>query len=196
MFDEENDMVDEENDMVYYLFKPYSNFDWELFLNNKSIGKKATNRSTRFTALYQVPYTAGELRAVGYSNGNKVNTSILKTAGEATQIKLSADRPEIKADDEDLSYITVELQDSHGTLNPKAENVLHFEVTGPGTIAGVGNANPVSVESFQQPQRKAWRGKCLVIVKSGKTPGDIELKVSSPGLSTSAMRLKSINSGK
>jgi beta-galactosidase len=163
----------------------------ELFLNNKSLGKKPTNRSTKFMAVYNVPYTAGELKAIGYDNGKKVNAAILKTAGAPSQIKLSADRKIIKADNEDLSYVTVELVDKNGTRNPNAENLIHFEIEGPGTIAGVGNANPVSVESYQLPQRKAWQGRCMVVIKSGKTPGNILLKVLSPGLISSQVILKS-----
>ena len=162
----------------------------ELFLNNKSVGKKPTNRSTKFMAVYNVPYAAGELKAIGYNNGKKVNTAILKTAGEPTQIKLSADRKFIKADNEDLSYITVELVDKKGTRNPGAENLIHFEIEGPGTIAGVGNADPVSVESYQLPQRKAWQGRCLVIIKSGKKSGNIVLKASSTGLKSSELVIK------
>ncbi|HUZ57662.1 MAG TPA: glycoside hydrolase family 2 TIM barrel-domain containing protein [Hanamia sp.] len=162
----------------------------ELFLNNKSLGKKPTNRSTKFMAVYNVPYTAGELKAVGYDNGKKVNTSVLKTAGEPTQIKLSADRARIKADNEDLSYITVDLVDKNGNRNPKAENLVKFEITGPGTIAGVGNANPISVESYQLPQRKAWHGRCLVIIKSGRKSGNIVLKASSTGLKSSELVIK------
>lgn len=163
----------------------------ELFLNNKSLGKKPTNRSTKFMAVYNVPYTAGELKAIGYDNGKKVNAAILKTSGAPSQIKLSADRKIIKADNEDLSYVTVELVDKNGTRNPNAENLIHFEIEGPGTIAGVGNANPVSVESYQLPQRKAWQGRCMVVIKSGKTPGNILLKVMSPGLISSQVILKS-----
>ena len=162
----------------------------ELFLNNKSIGKKSTNRSTKFMAVFNVPYSAGELKAVGYDNGKKVNTAILKTAGEPSQIKLSADRKTIKADKQDLSYVMVELVDKKGIRNPKAENLVHFEIEGPGIIAGVGNANPVSVESYQLPQRKAWQGRCMVIVKSGKKSGDIILKVSSTGLKSSELVIK------
>ncbi|HET7115397.1 MAG TPA: glycoside hydrolase family 2 TIM barrel-domain containing protein [Hanamia sp.] len=162
----------------------------ELFLNGKSFGKKPTNRSTKFMAVYNVPFIAGELKAVGYDNGKKVNTAILKTAGEPTQIKLSADRARIKADNEDLSYITVDLVDKNGNRNPNAENLVHFEIEGPGTIAGVGNADPVSVESYQLPQRKAWHGRCLVIIKSGKKSGNIVLKVSSAGLKSSELVIK------
>ncbi len=162
----------------------------ELFLNNKSLGKKPTNRSTKFMAIYHVPYTAGELKAIGYDNGKKVNTAILKSASEPTQIKLSADRKIIKADNEDLSYVTVELVDKKGIRNPGAENLVHFEIEGPGTIAGVGNADPVSVESYQLPQRKAWEGRCIVVVKSGKHSGNIVLKATSPGLVSSEVTLK------
>ncbi len=162
----------------------------ELFLNNKSLGNKPTNRSTKFMAVYQVPYIAGELKAVGYDNGKIIKTSILETADEPTQINLSADRKIIKADNEDLSYVTVELVDKKGILNPNSENLVHFKIEGPGTIAGVGNANPVSVESYQLPKRKAWRGRCLVIIKSKRTPGSILLKASSPGLISGEVLIK------
>ncbi len=163
----------------------------ELFLNGKSLGKKPTNRSTKFMAVYHVPYAAGELKAVGYDNGKKVNTSVLKTAHEPTQINLTADRKIIKADNQDLSYVTVELVDKNGTRNPESENLVHFEIEGPGTIAGVGNANPVSVESYQLPERKAWRGRCMVIIKSKKSSGNIILKASSPGLDAAKIVIQS-----
>jgi beta-galactosidase len=162
----------------------------ELFLNNRSLGKKQTNRSTKFMAVYNVAYTAGELTAVGYDNGKKVNTAILKTADEPTHIKLSADRKTIKADNEDLCYVTVELVDKNGIRNPKAENLIHFEIEGPGTIAGVGNADPTSVASYQLPQRKAWQGRCLIIIKSKRTPGNIVLKASSIRLNSAEVLIK------
>jgi beta-galactosidase len=161
----------------------------ELFLNNKSLGKKPTNRSTKFMAIYNVPYHAGELKAVGYSKGKKINESILKTAEEPTQIKLTADRNNIKADNKDLNYVTVELLDDKGVRNPKAENLIHFTIEGEGTIAGVGNANPISLESYQLPQRKAWQGRCMVVIKSTNKPGKIILKASGENLKPATLQL-------
>jgi len=154
----------------------------ELFLNGKSLGKKNTDRSTRYSASWMVPYSPGILKAVGFNGKKQVAVSELQTAGKESQIRLSADRTKIKSSGQDLSYITVELTGDDGVRNPKAENLVKFEVEGPGVIAGVGNANPVSPESFQQPERKAWRGRCMVIVKSDTIPGKITLKASSPGL--------------
>jgi beta-galactosidase len=76
----------------------------------------------------------------------------------------------------------VELVDSKGRRDPKAENLIDFAVKGDGKIIGVGNANPLSLESFQQPYRKAWKGRCMVIVKAGKTAGNITVTARSKGL--------------
>lgn len=154
----------------------------ELFLNGRSLGRKPTNRATAYTATWQVPYQAGVLKAIGYDNGQQVNAAELRTAQAPTQIKLAADRTQIKADGQDLSYVTVELLDARGVRNPQAENLVQFSVAGPGTIVGVGNANPMSTESYQQPQRKAWQGRCLVIIKAGKQAGRILVKATSAGL--------------
>ena len=158
----------------------------ELFLNGKSLGKKQTNRDTRFTVTWNVPYHPGSLKVVGYSNGKDVASSQLQTARQISKIKLSADRSTIKADGQDLSYITVELADANGICNPKAENLVKFTVQG-GTIVGVGNANPVSLESYQLPQRKAWQGRCLAIVKSSVKPGTITVTASVDGLPSSTL---------
>jgi beta-galactosidase len=153
----------------------------ELFLNGRSLGKKATNRSTAYTAAWVVPYQAGILKAIGYSAGRRVNSSELNSVGQPTHIKLIPDRSRITANGQDLSYITVELVDDDGVRNPDAENLIRFTVAGSGQIVGVGNANPLSTESYQQPQRKAWQGRCLLIIKSGKQVGEITVTASAKG---------------
>lgn len=81
--------------------------------------------------------------------------------------------------------------DAKGNRNPLAENLVKFEIDGPGTIVGVGNANPRSPESCQAPERKAWQGKCLVIVKSGKFAGEIKLKAIAEGMNAASISIKS-----
>jgi beta-galactosidase len=154
----------------------------ELFLNNKSLGKKKTDRASEFKSAWEVPYQAGELKAIGYRGKKQVNSAKLLTAEDVTQIKLTPDRNKIKADDQDLSYITVELTDNKGVRNPKADNLIKFEIDGPGTIVGVGNANPVSTESYQVHERKIWQGRCMIVIKSEYKQGEIVIKASSDGL--------------
>ncbi|SMB99113.1 glycoside hydrolase family 2 sugar binding [Hymenobacter roseosalivarius DSM 11622] len=154
----------------------------ELLLNGKSLGVKPTTRATRFTATWSVPYQPGELKAIGRTGDKVVSTATLQSAAQPVRLTLTPDRPTIQANGQDLSYIAVELVDSKGVRHPKAENALKFELSGPGTIIGVGNANPRSLESYQRPQRNAWQGRALVIIKSGEQAGKITLRASAEGL--------------
>jgi beta-galactosidase len=163
----------------------------ELVLNNKSLGKKKTDRSTEFKAIWNIPYQTGELKTIGYKDKKQVNTAILRTADQPSQIKLTADRIEITADGQDLSYINAELIDANGVRNPKAENLLEFSVEGPAKIVGVGNANPISTESCEALERKAWKGRCLVIIKSEKEKGKIIIKASSGNIGTATIVINS-----
>jgi beta-galactosidase len=170
----------------------YSSFEQaELFLNGTSLGRKPTDRSTEFKAAWDVPYRAGELRAVGYRGGREAGSAALRSAADVARIVVTPDRARIAADGQDLSYVTIELQDAAGVRHPKAEHLLRFAVDGPGSIAGVANANPMSVESYQRPERKAWQGRCLVVIKAGTTPGEIRLRVTADGLPAATALIQS-----
>src|SRR4030095_2379684 len=154
----------------------------ELFLNGRSLGRKKTDRETAYIATWSVRYESGVLKAIGYREGKHGSYAELRSAGPAARLKSTADRTNVAASGQDLSYITVELVDSNGVRNPNAENLLKFAVTGPGDIIAVANANPMSTESYQRPQRKAWQGRCLVIIKSRKQPGMLNMTASAAGL--------------
>ena len=162
----------------------------ELTLNGKSLGKKPTNRSTEFTAAWQSLYQPGAVVAIGYMGRKQAGVAELLTAAAASQFRLQADRTTLHADGQDLSYVTVELTDAKGVRNPKAEDLVQFEIEGPATIAGVANANPISTESNQQPRRKAWRGRCLAVVKAGRNSGEVVLRAKSQGLIPGEVRLR------
>jgi beta-galactosidase len=169
----------------------YSSFEEaELFLNGRSLGRKRTDRSTEFKGVWDVPYQQGELRAAGYRGGTATGSAVLRSAQDVARITVTPDRDRLKADGQDLSYVTIELQDAAGVRHPKAEHPLQFEIEGPGTIVGVANANPMSLESYQRPERKAWQGRCLVVVKAGRDPGEIRLRVRSAGLPVAETRIR------
>jgi beta-galactosidase len=170
----------------------YSAFDSvELFLNEKLIGVKSTNCDNEFIARWEVPYAQGSLIAIGFKDGKRIEHAKLNTSASLSKINLKPDRTEVRANGQDLCYVEVELSDSKNIINPKAENLIKFEVSGPATIVGVGNSNPKSLESYTQPQRSAWRGRCLVILKSTRDGGVISLKVTSQGLETSTISIES-----
>ncbi|MBN1362740.1 MAG: DUF4982 domain-containing protein [Sedimentisphaerales bacterium] len=164
----------------------------ELFLNGASLGRKATGRDNKYTATWQVPYAPGELKAVGYTDGRANSEWVLKTAGAPARLRLSADRTEIAADGLDLSYVTVEVLDAQGVLIPQAENLIRFEVQGQGALAGVGNGKPYGTESFRQPQRTAFNGRCLAVLKSTRQPGAITLTATADGLGSDSVTVQAV----
>lgn len=153
-----------------------------LYLNDKLIGEKFTGKEQQFKAVFPVSYEPGILKAVGVESEIEIEKTILQTAGKPVKIQLTADRTKIKANGQDLSFITVEILDKEGILEPNADNQLTFEVKGAGTIVAVGNADLKDTDSYIGYQRKAWKGRAIVVVKSTRKEGKIMLKVTSPGL--------------
>ena len=162
-----------------------------LYLNNQFIGEKATTIDQEYKANFLLPYAMGELKAVGVVNDKEIESSILQTSGHPAKIKLTADREEILADGQDLSFVMIEISDKDGMTHPNAENLLQFKVEGNGTIAGLGNANLQDNEPYIGNTCKAWKGRALVIIRSTDKGGDIKLTVNSPDLSESVLFLKS-----
>ncbi len=167
----------------------YNNADEvELFINGKSQGVK-TKEGDNMHAIWKVKYEPGIVNIISRKDGKEVLTKSTSTAGEPAKIRLTADRGNIKADGTDLSFVTVEVLDEVGNIVPTADNLIQFEVNGPAFIAGVDNGNPVSHESFKAPQRKAFNGKCLVILQNNGQSGAIELTATGNGLQSESFKL-------
>ena len=65
--------------------------------------------------------------------------------------------------------------DKDGNVCPNADNQVFFTVQGSAKIAGVDNGNQTSMERFKANNRKAFFGKCLVVLQSTSTLGTIQL---------------------
>ena len=67
---------------------------------------------------------------------------------------------------------------------------MTFDVQGAGFIAGVDNGSPVSMERFKANHRKAFYGKCLVVIQNNGEDGAISLRATADGLQEAAATLK------
>ena len=137
-------------------------------------------------------YQPGELKVVAYKSGKKWATEVMKTTGPAQKLTMQPDRAKIQADGLDLSYVTVTVADKSGLMVPRSKNHIQFSVEGPGEIVATDNGDATSFESFQAPERKAFNGLALVIVraKAGEA-GRITLKAESDGLRGEEIRIRS-----
>ena len=163
----------------------------ELFLNGRSLGNKSMEVNSHLE--WKVPYEPGVLEARGVRNGREISTKV-ETTGEPSTIQLIPDRDSIKADGEDVCVVNVVVLDGKGREVPVADNLMLFDVSGSGSIIGVGNGNPSSHEPDKyldgSYKRKAFNGKCQVIVQSTRRAGSIQLRASSEGMSPSTLTIR------
>ncbi|HLP76999.1 MAG TPA: glycoside hydrolase family 2 TIM barrel-domain containing protein, partial [Candidatus Paceibacterota bacterium] len=161
-----------------------------LELNGKVIGEKPVSAATKLMAKFDVPYETGELRAIGLVNGREVAKATLKTAGEPKGIRLTADRSAIRAERNDLSYVTVEVVDAKGNRVPNAVIPVRFAISGAGELAATGSSAPDDASSFHVPLRKTYEGRCLVILRPNGDAGKITLTAEADGLKPAAIVIK------
>jgi beta-galactosidase len=168
----------------------YNNADEvELFVNNKSVGKKSKTDST-LHAMWRIPFEPGTLKAISRKNGKVVLVKEIKTAGQPAKIELTADRKTIQAYGKDLSFITARILDKDGNLVPDADNRIEFSVSSTGIIAGTDNGYQADTASLISTKRKAWKGMALAIIKSAGKKGNITVSAKMEGLKPSFLQLK------
>lgn len=153
-----------------------------LKLNGKTIAEKSVTAQSNLTVTFQVPFQKGELKAVGILDGKPIDSVIIETTGKPYKIQLTADRENIKADRNDLSFVTAEIVDSKGRVIPDAVTPLQFTISGVGQIAGTGNASPADMSGFQTSAKKSFRGRALVIVRPQGKKGWVTLKAQAKNL--------------
>ncbi|EFA43120.1 glycosyl hydrolase family 2, sugar binding domain protein [Hallella bergensis DSM 17361] len=163
-----------------------------LYLNDQLIGEQNTGRDTEFKAVFKTPYRAGQLRAEGLDGETVMERQLLVSASAAKSIKLTADRSRILADGQDLSFITVEVVDAEGRLDPNASYDISFSLKGNGTIVAVGNADIKETTPYSSHTFKTWKGRAMMVVRSTRKAGNLQLTATANNLKRAKILLKSV----
>ena len=158
----------------------------ELFVNGKSQGRRTKNAAERLDRYRlrwnDVRYEPGEIRVVVYDEkGDKAGEQTVRTAGKAVSLQTDVwtqNGGTLKADGNDMAFVTVSLTDKRGTLVPDGDDQLTFEVTGAGRFEAVCNGDATSLEPFVKPTMRLFNGQLVAIVRSGRQAGTVKLKVS------------------
>lgn len=163
----------------------------ELFLNGRSLGRKTKTPDQDFRLVWDnVSYEPGELRVVSYKHGKVWANESIKTTGKMEKLNLSCNSKTLKADGNDLIFITVKVQDAEGFTVPRSHPLIRFAVDGPGEIIATDNGDATSFVPFSSHERKAFNGLALVIVKAKKgAKGKFAVSALSDGLIGSSIEL-------
>jgi beta-galactosidase len=168
----------------------YTNCDTvELFVNDVSMGKRTfsplAEGNLDLHMEWEVLYSPGTLKAIGWKDGRVLCTEEIKTAGAPAKIELTPDSGTISADGCDLSYITVRVLDKDGNFMPTANNTIAFSIEGNGIIKGVCNGDALSHENPTGSVISASAGMCLLVVQSTTDAGEMRITANSSGLENS-----------
>ena len=163
----------------------------ELFVNGQPKG--FGEQSSRFLFTWkEVPFAAGEIKAVGYDvAGEKLCETAVKTAGAPVAIKLTPHTGPggLRADGADMALVDVEVVDAQGNRCPTALNLIQFELAGPAEWRGgiaVGTNN--FILSKELPVEC---GVNRVILRSLPAAGKILLSARAEGLKPASVDLVS-----
>lgn len=162
----------------------------ELFLNGSSMGRKKKGEYEYRLRWDEVIYAPGELKVVTWKDGQPWAEEAIRTTGDPVRLRAQADRTVIRADGEDLAFVTLEVCDGDGRVVPTASHPIRFSIEGPGEIVATDNGDPACMTAFRSPQREAFNGLALAIVRARKGgSGTITLMAESAGLENTSVEI-------
>lgn len=161
----------------------------EMRINNRSLGRKKAIPYVRLE--FQAVYQPGRMEVRGYKSGKLIVREVTETTGIPTQLALTGDCNQLKADGCDVWIVNVSVKDKKGRVVPTADNLVKFTIDGPARIIGVGNGNPSSHEPDKANQRRAFNGYCQVLIQTTDNPGTINLSATSEGLKSATLSVLS-----
>lgn len=167
----------------------------ELWLNGRSLGRQKVNRRDpeQCRPCWRVPFEPGELRAAAYdAQGHIVAEDVQRTPGDSKQILLSTEDTVIRADGEDMTFVTIRMADAHGVPVENAVDRVHVAVSGPGRLLGLDNGDSADKDGYQVSVRCLFSGKLLAMIGSTTEAGEIVVTVTSPGKAPAELHIKAV----
>ena len=155
------------------------------------------NRSTEYHVMWRVTFEPGEVKVVARKQGREISSQTIKTAGPPHHLVLkktyqntlasavqtpsgvpadlqsavkkgSTSLPgDLQSPSSPTTFVEVNVVDKDGNLCPNAENEIYFSSTA--EILGTDNGNQTSLERFTDPKRKAFFGKCIIVLRGHGT---------------------------
>ncbi len=167
----------------------------ELFFNRESLGAASLDHlhGTKLLGEWRLPYTKGILKAVAYDEkNNPIAQDVKSSFGDAASLKATADKYELNANGSDLVFLEISVLDKDGIPVENANNRVAIGVEGPGVLVGLDNGDSTDYDQYKGNSRRLFNGKLLAVLSGTFTPGTITVTVSSKGMESEKIVLKSL----
>jgi beta-galactosidase len=161
-----------------------------LWVNKLFLGKRAVADYANNTVKWNVPYSKGVLKAVGYREGKEATSAELRTADSPVAISLQSLFPYVNADGQDVALVEVLLKDKDGQTVQHDDRKITFTLEGDATLTGIDNGDLRMKEPIRTHSLSTYFGRCLVVVRAGKKAGNITLSATGEGLNKSSLSIQ------
>lgn len=171
----------------------------ELLLNGRSLGVQDNSMTdwTKNRPVWHIPFEAGELRAKAYdAAGQLVAEDVRYTPGESHRIVLEAEDAQLLGNGEDMTFLTISVQDENGHPVENAIDRVQVSVTGAGRLMGLDNGDPSDADGYKTTTRRLFSGKLLAIVGALDMPGEVRVHVTGDGLEDAELVLPVVSAPK
>lgn len=164
----------------------------ELLLNGRSLGRKKVNRLSVEDCLpqWRVAFEPGILCAKAYDITGKIIAEECRyTPEDSAQIVLSAEDDALFADGEDMTFVTISMQDRNGHPVENAVDRVQVTVSGAGRLLGVDNGDSTDRDGYKTTTRRLFSGKLLAIIGAGTNPGVTRIEAVSTGKRSAVLEI-------
>ncbi|MGH7952370.1 MAG: DUF4982 domain-containing protein, partial [Limisphaerales bacterium] len=161
----------------------------ELKVNGRSVGiLKPSLAEANVVRFENVPIERGVLTAIGTRSNQTVTNSVIM-AGPSARLTLSTDPKTFEAGLDSVAVIRADITDAQGNQVYGATNTIYWSVSGPATLVGA----PVYQTDIAKDQASDGTmyicAPTLNIIRSSGKPGEITVRVQSPGLASAEISI-------
>ncbi|MDE7188032.1 MAG: DUF4982 domain-containing protein [Lachnospiraceae bacterium] len=147
----------------------------ELFLNGKTAGSQPIQRNM---AVFKIPYEPGTLTVKTFDeDGKEAGSACLTSAGKEERICVEAENSRLYSNGQDLAYLRISITDEKGIVHVYPDREISVEVSGAGSLQGLGSGAVFTEDSFVEGRCHSFYGRALAVVRAGYEPGEICVKV-------------------
>ncbi len=167
----------------------------ELFVNGRSYGRQHIDHAHGkvLQGHWELPYTAGEIMAVAYDEtGAEIARDSRHSFGDGVQLVLEVDKDTIKADGEDLCFVSISAIDKDGYPVENAMDYVEVLVEGAGRLLGLDNGDSTDYDAYKGNVRKLFNGRLLAVLGARTEAGEIKVTVNSKSLASAKLTIEAV----
>ena len=155
-----------------------------LELNGEVVGEVKPYDMKNGIIYWDIPFKAGELRAVSLDkDGKEVASYAIHTSGRPYALRARFDNAQGEKADATiggLNHVLIEVVDEDGHVVRLADNNVTCFIEGPAQLLGLEGSDNTDMGNYRDNRQRVHNGRLLAYLRNGQNSGDVLIRLSSP----------------